>query len=115
MVDFYRLAVLTVVISGRSITHMPDSHLRARKPVQYFRCENFTYKTRILMGNENPVIIDYDSGAFLASVLQRIETVIGKACSICRLVSASRRKGSPYFARKPPCDLTLSLLTPTTL
>ena len=38
-----------------------------------------------------------------------------KSCSIFVEVSASSLKGSPNFARKPPWDLALSLLTPTTL
>ena len=87
MIDLNGLAVVSVVSARGSVPYVSDCHRSSRKLGKALRRENLGDKPKILVGDENAVIIDYDSASLLTSVLKGIKTVIAIVCDVSRLGS----------------------------
>ena len=86
MIDLYRLAVRTVGSAGGAVTHMSYGYASRRHLGEGILGKYLVYKSYILIRIKNAVIVNDDTAALLAAVLQCIQSVINcPAYRICCL------------------------------
>jgi hypothetical protein len=85
VIDFDGLAVIAVCSTGGTVAGMPDGHGSLWQRIQDTAAEYLTDETDVFMGNKHTVIVNHDAAAFLAPMLQRIESEVYKTGHIFRL------------------------------
>ena len=85
MIYLNGLAVAHSHAAGGTIADMTDGDLPIRKILHFLMGKDFIDKADSMVGGEHAVVIDNDAAAFLTTVLQGIETVIGQGSHIGRL------------------------------
>ena len=84
VVDLYRLTIPPAGRAGRSVPGVRHGNIAFRKAGEHIPCKDFTYQPEIFVGVEDPVFIDNNAAAFLASVLQCIQAQIAQHRHISR-------------------------------
>ena len=72
-----RLRVAEVRRAGGGIACVADGHV-AHEVMENFRVENLRHKAHAVMLEKFSIVAGDDPGAFLAAMLQRVETVVGE-------------------------------------
>ena len=72
-----RLRVADVRRAGGGIARVADGHV-ADQVMENFRVENLRHQTHAVVLEKFSIVAGDDAGAFLAAMLQRVETVVGE-------------------------------------
>ena len=82
VVDLNGLAVAPVGGPGGAVTGVAHRHSPLGEPVQHLAGEHLPYQPQVLVGGEDPVVIDYNAAALLSPVLEGIQAVVGQPAHI---------------------------------
>ena len=106
MVHLKRLAVTSVAGPGGGVADVADGDAARRECLEDLGGKDVPYKPQVFMRDEDPVVVADYAAAFLASVLQRVQSVADRVGGIYR----PRRKQAEYSAffmdahSFPPCE-----------
>ena len=97
MINLNGLAVAHSHAAGGTIADVTDGDLTFGKILHFLMGEDFINETDAVVGSEHAVVIDNDAAAFLAPVLQGIETVIGQGSYIGRLWTINAKNAALFM------------------
>ena len=93
MVDSQRLCIPPAVTPGRAVTYMSNCDIPFAKALQAIGREHLRYQAHVSYRCYDPIVIQGDSGALLAAMLQGRQGIISQIRKLCPL-----RRTDPEYA-----------------
>jgi len=97
MADNQGLRVAAVVVAGCGVPDVPNGNFTRSQPVQNLMVKHFRHKPQILMGDNNTVVVDSNTAAFLPPVLEGVQGGIGKGGNVMGLFRVVNAENATFF------------------